>query len=378
MSLRAAACLLALSAISAFGATSTAWEISGFSDFLKGQLTGLSLTSDGTLQLGPSLRFNAGLNQPALWSLAPGPDHSVYASSGHQGKVFRISPDGKVSVVWTPDQTEVFALCVDSKGVLYAGSSPNGGLYRIEDGKAREIWHSPEKYIWAIQSAPDGTLYVATGEHGQIYRITSAGAADLYYETGQSNVTALALAAGHLYAGTDPNGLLYDISGPKQGTILFDSHLPEIRAMAVNSDGTVYAAAMGGAVATRSAGTASASPVAAGAVIATSPTVITVTEAKRGTAPSDNEQANIKAATDQTRAIASSASTTTSNTPVVEVSGVEKSAIYKITPNRAIETLRSSQDDNVYDILLDGDSLIFSTDDRGRIYRLNGQKVTLL
>ncbi|MBV9765343.1 MAG: fibronectin type III domain-containing protein [Acidobacteriaceae bacterium] len=148
--------------------------------------------------------------------------------------------------------------------------------------------------------------------------------------------------------------------------------------MAVDPDGTVYAAGMGGAVATRSAATASALPVSAGAVVATTPTVITVTEAKRGTAPSDNEQANIKPATDQTRAIASSASTTTSNTPVVEVSGVEKSAIYKITPNHAIETLRSSQDDNVYDILLDGDSLIFSTDDRGRIYRLNGQKVTLL
>ena len=360
-------------------ATSTTWEVTGFADFARGRLSGLSLTADGALQPGPSIRFSTALDQPALWGLAIAPDHSVYASTGHQGKIFRILPDGKSSLIWSADQTEVFAICVDSKGVLYAGSSPNGGLYRIETGNAREIWHSPAKYIWAIQAAPDGALYVATGEQGRIYRINPAGAQEVYYETGQSNVTALTLAPnGHLYAGTDPNGLLFDIAGPKQGAILFDSNLPEIRAIVVDGNGDVYAAAMGGAVATRSAATVSAAPVSGAVVTATNPTVITVTEAKRNA--SDNEQANVKPGADQTRMTGSStsASAATSNTAVVEVSGVEKSAIYRITPDRTVETLRTSKEDNVYDILLDNDSVIFSTDDHGRIYRLSGQKTTLL
>ena len=374
-------CLFCAIAGIAYAATSTVWETSGFTDFVKGRLSGLSLTADGILEPGPSLRFNAALDQPALWDLAAAPDRSIYAATGHQGKVFRISPDGKSSVVWTAGETEVFAICVDSRGVLYAGSSPNGGLYRIENGKARELWHSPTKYIWAIRAAPDGTLFVATGEHGVVYRVNPAGVASVYYETGQSNVTALALAPnGRLYAGTDPNGLLYDISGSRQGTILYDSTLPEIRAIVLDSNGVVYAAAMGGAVATRSGATASVSAVSSAAAIATSPTVITVTEAKRSGSDSDADQANVKSAADQVNPAASStsASAATSNTAVVEVSGVEKSAIYKITPDGVVETLRSSKEENVYDLLLDGASLIFSTDDHGRIYRLTGGETSLI
>jgi hypothetical protein len=349
-------------------ATSTAWEVTGFADFLKGRLSGLSLTADGSLQLGPSVKWNVALNHPALWSIALAPDGAIYASTGHQGKVFRISRDGETSVVWTADQPEVFALAIDRKGVLYAGTSPNGGVYRIEHGKARQIWASSAKYIWGLQAAPDGALYVATGEQGRIYRIDPNGNAEVYYETGQSNITALVLGPdGHLYAGSDPNGLLYEISGPKQGTILFDSNLPEIRAIALDPNGCVYAAGMGGAVAARSSmGASSTTTNSSGAVVATTPTVVTVTEA---------------AGPDQSKAATSSTSSSTSsttNTSVVEISGVEKSAIYRISPDRTVETLRSSKDDNVYDILLDGDTLIFSTDDHGRIYRLNGSKATLL
>lgn len=368
-------------AVTGSAATSTAWEVSGFTDFLKGHLSGLSLTADGILQPGPSVRFHTALNQPVLWSLTAAPGGIIYAATGHTGKVFRISPDGQSALAWTAEQPEIFALSVDSKGVLYAGTSPNGGVYRIETGHARQVWHSPAKYIWAIHSSPDGSLYIATGEQGRIYRLLPSGEADVYYDTGQPNVTALTLGAnGHLYAGTDPNGLIYEISGPGHGAILYDSTLPEIRALALDSHGNLYAAAMGGAVAARSTAEASPTTSSSTAAVATSPTVITVTAAKERGLRSDTDQSGSKASADQSRATASStsASTATSNTAVVEVSGVEKSAIYRIRPDRTVETLRSSKDDNVYDLLLDGESVIFSTDDHCRIYRLIGHIATLL
>jgi hypothetical protein len=371
-------------AFSACAATSTAWEVTGYNEFLKGRLSGLSLTADGVLQLGPALRFNVNLEQPALWSLAAAPDGSLYASTGHRGKVFRISPDGKSSLAWTAEQSQVFALCVDAKGVLYAGSSPNGGVYRIERGKAQEIWHSPAKYIWALQSASDRTLYVATGEQGRIYRIDPDAKAEVYFETGQSNVTALALGSkGRLYAGTEPNGLLYEISGPKQGTILLDSTLPEIRALAIDTNGVVYAAGMGGSVASRTkAPPAPTTTTSTGTVVATTPTVITVTEAKQNATPSQGEQnpGGVKPGPEQPRGTVSSTITSAppTTTSVAEVSGVEKSAIYRIAVDRTIETLRSSKEDNVYDLLLDGDTLIFSTDVHGRIYRFTDKRPTLL
>ena len=361
-------------------ATSTSWDTSGFSDFLKGRLSGLSLSAEGGLQLGPAKRWSTSLNQPALWSIAAAPDGSVYAATGHSGKVFRISPDGTSSQVWSAEQAEVFALAVDSKGTVFAGSSPNGGVYRIEGGKAQEIWHAPVKYIWNIRIGADGWLYLGTGEGGRIYRINRDGGGDVYYETGQSNVTALALGPnGYLYAGTDPNGLLYQITGQRQGTILYDSNLPEIRAIAVDPNGSVYAAAMGGALSTRTGATASASSGTT-VVTAASPTVITVTEAQMGNkaTPADNDQAQIKVPAEQPRNTATPAATTVNTGAVTEASGVEKSAIYRIVPGGSAETLRSSKEDNVYDLILDGDSLLFSTDDHGRIYRRRNGRDTLL
>ena len=128
-------------------ATSTAWEVTGFDDFIKGRLKSLSLTADGLLRPGPSVKWTAGVDQPAAWSIAPGPDQSIFVATGNQGKVFQIARDGKATTVWSSEQSQVFALCTTREGVLYAGSSPNGGLYRISNGKPQLIWKSPAKYI---------------------------------------------------------------------------------------------------------------------------------------------------------------------------------------------------------------------------------------
>jgi hypothetical protein len=358
-------------ALPVFSATSTVWEVNGYSDLVKGRLSGLSLSADGILSVGPSVRFKTDLGQPALWAMAQGPDGSIFVATGHQGKVFRVSPEGQASEVWTALQPEVFALGFDRQGRLFAGTSPNGGLYRIEGSEAVEVWQSPSKYIWGIERGPGDSLFVATGERGQIYQVDANGKGSLYYDTGQMNVTALAMASnGTLYAGTDPNGLLYKITGPQKGTVLYDSNLPEVRSIIIAPHGTVYAAAMGGAVATRSGTPSTSSTATPTAVTATSPTVITVTEA------ADQSAATPPAQT--TSAASSSVVPSTGTSAVTEVSGVEKSAIYKITPDHVVQAIRSSKEDNVYDLQLDGDALLFSTDVRGRTYRLENNRTTML
>ena len=370
------ALVLALLAVAIHAASSTAWEINGFNDFLKGRITGLSLDANGRLEAGPAVRWNTSLGQPALWSIAAGPNGVIYAATGHSGQVFSVAPDGKLSQLWDAQQTEVFALCVDAHGVLYAGSSPNGGLYRLQNGRAEEVWHSPAKYIWSLLAAPDGSILIGTGDAGRIYRFDGRQTS-LYYETGQSNVTALAAGpAGHVYAGTDPNGLLYDIAAAGSATILYDSSLPEIRAITVAPDGTIYAAAMGGAVASRSAAAQSAPQAAASAVVAATPTVITVTASKDNAVPADSAQ--VPRPADAARPTTLAPSATASSTSVTELGGVEKSAIYRLRPRGAVDTIRSSKEDNVYSLLLDGAALLFSTDDHGRIYRLADGRTSLL
>ena len=66
-------------------------------------------------------------------------------------------------------------------------------------------------------------------------------------------------------------------------------------------------------------------------------------------------------------------------TPVVDVSGVEKSAVYRINPDNTVETLWSSKEENVYDLLALEKQILFSTDQDGRIYGLApDRRVTLV
>jgi hypothetical protein len=104
--------------------------------------------------------------------------------------------------------------------------------------------------------------------------------------------------------------------------------------------------------------------------------VITVTESAQNT-----QQPSELKPRDQPKGTASSTLLTGPQAPtpqVTEVSGVDKSAIYRIGPDRTVETLRTSKEDNVYDLLLDGDSILFSTDVQGRIYRSVDGRPTLV
>lgn len=359
-----------------FAATSSTWEVNGFSELLKGRLAGLSLTADGRLMPGPAIQEQVAVNQPAVWSMVAGPNGSVFAASGHQGKIFEIDPRGKLTEVWNTPEPEVFALAVGTKGELFAATSPNGAVYRISGGKGIEVWRSGTKYIWSLAVAKDGSLYVGTGDGGKIFLVHPNGTADLFYETGQMNVTALAINDnGHLLAGTDPNGLLYDISGRGKATVLYDSNLPEFRSIAIAPDGTIYAAAMGGAVSTRNGTAPPSTPVTSTPAVSAAPTVITVSEASGNAV---DQQATAPPASQSPSGTSTSATQAGASTGAVEVSGVEKSAIYRISRDGAVQTLWTSKDDNAYDLVLDGGTVLFSTDVEGHIYRLDGSQVTLV
>src|SRR5579884_826572 len=188
-------------------ASSTTWEINGVSELLKGRMSGLSLTVNGNLSLGPSVEHEIASSQSAVWSLAAGPDGSVYVATGHQGKLLRVDANGKLSEAWTSPEPEVFAVATDGHGAVYAATSPNGALYRVENGKGTLVWRPGTKYIWSLALGLDGSVYLGTGDAGKIFRVRKDGKAELFYDTGQMNVTSLAIAAdGALLAGTDPNG----------------------------------------------------------------------------------------------------------------------------------------------------------------------------
>jgi hypothetical protein len=356
------ACVLLLASLVP-GATTATWELNGYQDFLRGRMSGLSITRDGHLILGPKLETVFSSDQAQIWNVATAPDGSLYLGTGNRGRLLKVNASGTGTVVWTSDQPEIFAVAIDRAGVVYAGTSPDGKVYRIENGRASEYFAPGERYIWALAFAPDGSLYVATGQQGKIYRVTGAGKGDLYYETGQSHVTALAFdPEGRLLAGSEPNGILYRITGtPARGFVLYDANLPEIRSIVPAADGSIYAAALGGSLAKRTSAASSSS--SSTPTVTTPATSITVTDAQAGLAVAPKPDPTKP--TTGTSPISAPATTT-------EVSGVERSALYKILPDNTVETLWTSKDENIYDVVADaGGTLTFLTDAQGRVYRLD-------
>ena len=372
-----AAWALAAIATAASAATTATWEMNTYQDFLKGRFQGLSLDRDGRLTVAPKLETVFSSGQPTIWSIARGPDGSIYAGTGHRGRVYQIATSGVSNLIWTADQPEVFAVAVDSAGVVYAATSPDGKVYRIENGKATEFFAPQAKYIWSLAFAPDGSLYVGAGSPGNIYRIDKAGKAETYYETGQSHVTALALDThGNVLAGTEPNGILYRISAKDKAFVLYNASIPEIRSIVPMPDGSIYASALGGSVANRTAPltTTLASPLS---VTVTAPaTSITVTDSADSQAETEIKPKASAPTAAAPQAVQQAGATNT----LTEIPGVDKSAIYRINADGTVETLWTSKEENVYSMAAaPSGSVYFATDGQGRLYKLGAdRKATLM
>lgn len=349
--------------------------MTSFSDFVKGKFDGVSLGRDGRLSLAPKLDTFFTSGQPVIWSVAAAPDGSFYAGTGHSGRVFRVEPNGSSRLVWTAERPEVFAVVVDAHGVVFAASSPGGKIYRIENGKAEEYFDPKAKYIWSLAIAPDGTLYAGTGDKGVVYRITGAGRGEVYYSTGQANVTGLLVdPQGRVLAGTEPSGVLYRITAKDKAFALYDSSLPEIRAVAPAPDGSIYAVALGGALEKKLQATQVKDNSGGAGAGAPADVTITVTaDTNPDLKPTPPQPAKPQQAAPQP-------DTPGVSTSLVDSSSVEKSAIYRIRPDNTVETLWSSKEENVYDIVpTGGGQIFFGTDDSGRIYRLTpDHKLTLV
>jgi len=375
--LASTAALCALLIPATFASGTATWELNSYSDFIRGRFKGVSLSREGRLSLSPKVDTLFSGDQPVIWAMAQGPDGVLYAATGHRGRLYRIEGEGKSTLLWTADQPEIFALAVDRSGAVYAGTSPDGKVYKIQNGKAEEFFAPKARYIWSLAMGADNALYVGTGDQGKVFRVDSKGHGEAWYETGQSHVTGLAVDnQNRVLAGTEPNGILYRISARDKAFVLYDANLPEIRAIVPMPDGTVYAAALGGSVAKRAQSANQAAQGNAGGAggVTSSVTTITVEAQASEVKPPDPS----KAAQPAPAAANSTPQVTTQFTPV-DVSGVDKSAVYRINPDNTVETLWSSKEENVYDLLALEKQVLFSTDQDGRIYGLTpDRRVTLV
>ncbi len=223
-------CLFSLAALVLLGAAECraakvkVWHQHAPADYAKARLRQAVVSNEGTLRLSRQLRPLADLDATHVWDLAEDGDGNLYAATGDEGKVFKVTPNGKVSVAHAGENSQVLCLAVAPDGAVYAGTGPKGQVVRIDPrGSAKVLCETGESYVWSLALDPKTqTLYAGTGPRGNVCKVTPEGKATIFYATKQEHVLSVALGAnGGLYAGTDKGGLVYRIDAGGKGFVVF-------------------------------------------------------------------------------------------------------------------------------------------------------------
>jgi sugar lactone lactonase YvrE len=192
-------------------------------------------------------------------ALASDAQGNLYAGTSPGGKVFRISPEGVATQIFAlnggpseaqavtgpdPGVAYVFALAVADDGAVYAGTGPEGKLYRIgPDGKASVLFTAADKSIVSLLRGPQGELYAGTGEQGLVYRVERNGRGQALFDSDQAAVTGLARdRAGNLFAATSPRGTIYKFQPDGAVSTYFDRAKTAVSAISFGADNRLYAA----------------------------------------------------------------------------------------------------------------------------------------
>jgi sugar lactone lactonase YvrE len=342
------------------------WETDSRSQLLSGESRGVSVTDTGALMLAPRFTQVFDTEQAYVWSSAADPAGNVYLGTGHDGRIFRVTADGKGALLYDAVELDVTALVVGRDGALYAGTSPDGKVYRVtSDGKAEVYFDPPDKYIWSLAVMPDGALAIGTGDTGKLYRVSAANARPetaLLIDTNETHVISLvADKQGNLVAGTDPGGLVLRVSPQGKAFALFDSPLREIHALSLAADGSLYALALSDAATSPRASSTSTASVTSSTAGGTVTGTVTTDD---GTA-----QAVALAAQQQTPARSRN-----------ELNGA-RSAVFRIAADGGSDVLWSSQTVTAFSVAASPrGGVLVGTSDKGRIYSLtdDGRDTLLL
>ena len=230
------------------------WRQTSLTDFRTAlELNGVTVTGAGDIRLAPRLSKITETTEPYFWCLAPDTSGGVYAGSGDTGLIYHVQ-NGKAEPFSKTGELEVFSLVRAKNGDLYAGTAPNGRIFRVTpDGKATLWWQAGNaKYVLSLQLSPDEkTLYAGLG--GPSARVVSLPleqakpTAQTLYESDESSATALALSpSGELYAGTAPSGLIVHVAGANvtRPTVVYDAGETAISGLAIDAKtGELFAAA---------------------------------------------------------------------------------------------------------------------------------------
>src|SRR5215469_6439121 len=116
----------------AFAEGTKTWEQSKFEELTKGTANGVAIRNAGGLELAPAFKTLYATPSTYIWAIAADDAGNVYAATGAPARVYRITPDGKATIIFEPQELQVQTLEVGPGGLIYAATAPDGKVYKIE------------------------------------------------------------------------------------------------------------------------------------------------------------------------------------------------------------------------------------------------------
>lgn len=355
--------IAALTVLAAWAVAPQKWAFRGADEFLRGKFDGISLTSDAVLALAPREDKMDGPAEDFYLSFLPAADGSAFVGTGHNGRVYRLTKEGKAERYAQFPEMDVTCLALDVKGILYAGTSPNGKVYKVSGpGKAEVFFDPSERYVWSLAFAPDnGHLMAAVGESGGIYEILPEGEGRMVFRAPENHVLCLKFDRnGDIVAGTGGAGMVYRVARSGKAAVIFETGFEEVRSLALDLDGNLYAAA--GGASSRSRRDESA-PAPAGRDAEVSVAVTAVAVAAAAPAPAAPAPAP--------------GGKTSASAPAT---GRDPGALFRIGPDGVARRLWSSADEMIYSLFWNETEkkVTFGTGPKGRLYVVDKEERTTL
>ena len=106
------------------------WHQHSPAHYEKAEFKHAVLSSEGTLRLSRQLRPLAALDATHVWDMVEDKDGNLIVATGDDGKVFKVTPDGRASVLYTSEQSQVLSRALAADGSVYAGTGPVGPVVR--------------------------------------------------------------------------------------------------------------------------------------------------------------------------------------------------------------------------------------------------------
>ena len=103
------------------------WHQHSQSQYDKAKFKQAVVTSEGALRLSRQVKPLTGIEAANIWDLAEDKAGNLFvATGGEEGKLYKITPDGKSNLVHTSKDSNIFSLAVTPDGAVYAGTGPTG------------------------------------------------------------------------------------------------------------------------------------------------------------------------------------------------------------------------------------------------------------